>query len=102
MNLNISQPHLITKTTQGYNEYMESLMSFNTPATLHKGTVRNQEIDTKIRKNYRRVKVVDKDQYYTLLNIHEPNDRIRYLNYKNAWMKQTRVTTMLFYMQPIV
>ena len=33
MTLKISQPHLITKMTQGFNEDMKSLMTFNTPAT---------------------------------------------------------------------
>ena len=42
MTLNISQPDIINKTTQGFNEDMQSLMTFNTPATSHKGVVRNQ------------------------------------------------------------
>ena len=37
MTLNISQPHLITKTTN-----MKSLMNLNTPDTLHTGIVWNQ------------------------------------------------------------
>ena len=41
MTLNISQPDIINKTTQGFNEDMQSLMTFNTPATSHKGVVRN-------------------------------------------------------------
>ena len=48
MTLKNSQPDLVTKMTQGFNEDVESLMTFNTPATLYKGIVRNQEIDTKI------------------------------------------------------
>ena len=43
---------------QGFNEDMKSLMTFNTPATTHKGIVHNQETDTKIlynlQKRYRR------------------------------------------------
>ena len=46
--LNISQPYLINKMTQVFNEDVKSLMTFNTPATPHKGIVRNQETDTKI------------------------------------------------------
>ena len=34
--------------TQGFNEDVKSLMTFNTPDTLHKGIVRNQETDTNI------------------------------------------------------
>ena len=34
--------------TQGFNKDMKSLMTFNTPATLHKGIVNNQDTDTKI------------------------------------------------------
>ena len=48
MTLNISQPDLINKMTQGFKEDVKSLMNFNTPATPHKGVVRHQEKDTKI------------------------------------------------------
>ena len=51
MTLKISQPHIITKTTKGFNKDVKSLMNFNTPATPHKGIVCNQERDTKIYKN---------------------------------------------------
>ena len=54
MNINISQPDLITKTTQGFNEDVKPLMTFNTPATPHKGNVPNQETDTKYHMIYRR------------------------------------------------
>ena len=46
--LNISQPDLINKMTQGFNVEAKSLMSLNTPAIPHKGVVRNQETNTKI------------------------------------------------------
>ena len=46
--LNISQPDIINRTTQCFNKDMESLMTFNTPATPHKGILRNQETDTNI------------------------------------------------------
>ena len=46
--LNIYQPHLINKTTQGFNKDMKSLMKINTQAKTHKGIVSNKEIDTKI------------------------------------------------------
>ena len=46
--LNISQPDLINKMTQGFNVEAKSLMNLNTPATPHKGVVRNQETNTKI------------------------------------------------------
>ena len=39
--LNIYQPDLITKITQGFNKYMKHIMNFNTPATPYKGIVRN-------------------------------------------------------------
>ena len=37
MNLNISQPHLITNITQGFNEDVKSLMNLNSPAILNNG-----------------------------------------------------------------
>ena len=46
--LNIYQPRLITITTQGFNEDVKSIMTFNVPATPHKVIVRNQETDTKV------------------------------------------------------
>ena len=46
--INIFQPYLINKTTQGFNEDVKSLMTFNTPTTPHKVIVCNQEADTKI------------------------------------------------------
>ena len=51
MTLKISQPHIISKTTQGFNEDVKSLMTFNNPSTLHKGILYNQETDTKISQN---------------------------------------------------
>ena len=42
MTLNISQPDLITKMTQVFNEYFKSIMTFSTPATPHKGSLHNQ------------------------------------------------------------
>ena len=48
MTLNIYQPDLINKMTQGFNEDMKSLITFNTPDTPHQGIVFNQETDTKI------------------------------------------------------
>ena len=48
MNLNVYQPHIITKITQGFDKDLISLMNFNTPDTLHKGVVRNQDIETNI------------------------------------------------------
>ena len=45
---NISQPHIITNTTQVFNEDAKSLMIFNTPDTPHKRIVHNQETDMKI------------------------------------------------------
>ena len=35
--LNISQPYLMNKITQGFNKSVKLFMSFNTPATPHKG-----------------------------------------------------------------
>ena len=48
MTINIYQPHIITKMTQGFNKDMISLITFDTPATPHKGIVCNQETDEKI------------------------------------------------------
>ena len=48
MNLNIYQPDLITNMTQVYYEDLKSLMTFNTPATPHRGIFPNQETYTKI------------------------------------------------------
>ena len=48
MNLNISQPDIMNKMTQGFNGDVKSLMTFNTPATLHKGIVSNRETATNI------------------------------------------------------
>ena len=47
MTLKIYQPHLITKITQVFNEYVKSLMRFNTPDYPHHGFVRIQETYTK-------------------------------------------------------
>ena len=48
MNLKISQPDLIKNMIQVFDKDVKSLMTFNTPATPHKGVVRNQYTDTKI------------------------------------------------------
>ena len=48
MTLNIYQLDLISNMTQGFNEYMKSLMTFNTPATSHKVFFCYQETDTNI------------------------------------------------------
>ena len=47
-NLNISQPDRINKMTQWFKEGVKSLMTFNSPATPHKGIVHNNNKDTKI------------------------------------------------------
>ena len=52
--LNIYQPHIITKITQGFKENMKSLMTFNIPDTPHKGIVNNQEKYTKISHNLKK------------------------------------------------
>ena len=39
---------------QGFNKDMKSLMTFNTPATPHKGILLNKETNTKYRTIYRR------------------------------------------------
>ena len=46
--LQISQPYLITKMTQIFNEDMKSLINFNAPDIPYKEILHNQEIDTKI------------------------------------------------------
>ena len=43
MTLKIYQPHLITKMTQLFNEYVKSFICFNIPSSPHKGIVSNQE-----------------------------------------------------------
>ena len=48
MNFKISQPDLINNMIQVFKEDVKLLMTLNTPATPHKGIVRNQETDTKI------------------------------------------------------
>ena len=48
MNLKISQPDLIKNMIQVFDKDVKSLMTFNTPATPHKGIICNQETDTKI------------------------------------------------------
>ena len=53
--LDISQPGLITKMAQGFNEYMKSLMTFNTPATPYKGIVYIQEKDIQITYNIHKI-----------------------------------------------
>ena len=58
MTLKIYQLHLIIKMTQGFNEDVKSLMTFNTPYTSYKGVVSNQETDKKNRMIYRRDTVV--------------------------------------------
>ena len=42
MTLNISHSYLITKMTQGFNEYIKSLTTLNNRALPHKGIVRNK------------------------------------------------------------
>ena len=42
MTLNIYQPDLITNTTQGFNEDVKSLMTFNNSSKPQKGIVGNQ------------------------------------------------------------
>ena len=54
MTLIISQLVLINKITQGFNEDVKSLMTFNIPDKSHKGDVRNQLKDTKYHTIYRR------------------------------------------------
>ena len=51
MTLKISQLHLITKMTQGFNQDVKYLITLNTEATPHKRIVPNQETDTKISHN---------------------------------------------------
>ena len=46
--LNISQPDLITNTTQGFNEDVKQLMIYNNLDTKYKGIVHNQEKVTKV------------------------------------------------------
>ena len=41
MTLNIYQLDIINNTNQGFNGDVKSRMTFNTPATPHKGIVRN-------------------------------------------------------------
>ena len=47
-NHNIYQPYLSTNMNQVFNGEVESLMTFTTPATLHKGIVSNRETGTNI------------------------------------------------------
>ena len=48
MTLKIYQQYIITNITQGFNEDMKSIMTFNNLATPHEGIVINQETDTEI------------------------------------------------------
>ena len=41
--------------TELLNDYIQSLMTFNTPDTPHKGVLFNQEIDTKIFKDIQKI-----------------------------------------------
>ena len=50
MTLNIYEPLLITKMIK-----LKSLMKFNTSASLHKGIIYNQEIDTIISYNLQKI-----------------------------------------------
>ena len=52
--LNISQPHIITNMSQGYNEGIKSIINFNTKDKTHKGIVGNQENTRKFHTVYRR------------------------------------------------
>ena len=54
MNLNISQPDIIKKMTQGFNKDVKLIMTFNTPDTPHQGIVCNQEKYTNISDNLRK------------------------------------------------
>ena len=55
MTLNISQPDISKKTTQGFNKDVKSLMTFNTPDTPHQGIVCNQEKYTNISDNLQKI-----------------------------------------------
>ena len=44
----ISQPDLIKNMIQVFDKDVKSLMTFNTPATPHKGILLNKETNTKI------------------------------------------------------
>ena len=55
MTLKIYQPHLITKMTQVFNEYVKSLMDFNTTYSTHKEAVSNQETEMKISNNLQKI-----------------------------------------------
>ena len=48
MALKIYQSYIITNANQGFNKYVKSFVTFNTPATPHRGIVLNQETETKI------------------------------------------------------
>ena len=55
MTLNISQPDISKKMTQGFNKDVKSLMTFNTPDTPHQGIVWNQEKYTNISDNLQKI-----------------------------------------------
>ena len=55
MTLNISQPDISKKMTQGFNKDVKSLMTFNTPDTPHQGIVCNQEKYTNISDNLQKI-----------------------------------------------
>ena len=48
MTLKTYQPDLINKMNQGFNEDLKSIVTCNTPATLHQDVVHNQETYIKI------------------------------------------------------
>ena len=78
--LNISQPHIITKTTQGI-----SITRIHRTRGLYVIKKHTQKYQIMHKKDT----AVAQGQYYTLLSIHNPNYLRRYENYQNICTEQT-------------
>ena len=58
MNPVIFQPRLTAKISQGFNDDMRSIITFNTPSTPHKGVYVNIKREQNIQTIYRRDTIV--------------------------------------------
>ena len=100
MILNIYQPHLIIKKTQGFIKDMKLRMTFNTPYEPYKGIVRNQETDMKISNSIQKRYRIGVGSLLDLV-------RYSYLNMSNAVLELSKCkdeanighSTRIFYMQ---
>ena len=84
MTLKIYQPDLFNNTNKVFNKEMKYFITFNIPATTHKGVVYNQETDKKNYTIYRRDIGVAYGCYYTLSITYNLKYLTMYMNFINV------------------